>query len=116
MLSTGWGDLTFAEMKAHQDEVKSDADFVPQFDQLIDMTGVTRLEASLEEFKTIARGSLFFSHTSRRALVAKLPLIIGMGPMLGTYREVIGAGQDQLHVFYDRNEALMWLGLDILLP
>jgi len=109
--STGWGHLTFAEMKAHQDQLRSDVAFVPKFDQLIDTTGVTQLDISPEEFKMLARRSLFFSPSSRRAWIATYPLILGMGPLIEAYREVIGAEKDQLHVFYNHNEALEWLGM-----
>ena len=111
VISTAWGHLTFAEMRAHQDQLRSDAAFVPEFNQLIDTTSVTRLDVSTEEFRTLACGSLFFSSSSRRAWIATYPLIRGMGPLLETYREVVGAEKDQLHVFYDHNAALMWLGL-----
>lgn len=115
VLSTVSGVVTFAEAKAHQDRLKKDPDFVPEFNQLLDATEVTALAISTEEAKIIARNSPFFSSSSRRAWIAPNAFLFGMARLIGTYREIAG-GQEQFRVFYDRNEASRWLGLDRVLP
>ena len=109
--SACWGYVIFADAKAHQDQLSKDPDFVPDFNQLLDLTGVTTLEISTEEAKTIARGTLFFSPPSRRAWVASDPLVFGMARLVEAYREMAGA-REEFRVFYDRAEALKWLGID----
>lgn len=38
VISTGWDRVTFAEIKAHQDQLVSDPDFNPEFNQFVDAT------------------------------------------------------------------------------
>ena len=111
VVTTASGRVTFAEAKAHQDQLKSDPDFRPEFDQLLDATAVSELDISNEEAQSLGRTSPFFSASSRRAWVAPNPFLFGMGRLMGTYREIAG-GQEQFRVFYDRDEALKWLGMD----
>lgn len=89
----------------------SDPDFDPAFDLLIDATGITALDITTDEAKTIARQGLF-SSTSRRAFLASSPAIFGMGRLLGAYH-AMATKRDQVRVFYDRALALKWLGLEI---
>jgi len=63
VLSTGWDRVTFAEMKAHQDKLASDPDFNPEFDQFVDATTVSLLEASPDQLKTII-SRRFFPHVA----------------------------------------------------
>lgn len=78
---------------------------------MIDATAVTPLEPSIEEAKILASGSAFFSPSSRRAWVATSPFVFGMARLIDAYHEMAG-GREQLCAFYDRDEALKWLGLD----
>jgi hypothetical protein len=110
--STAWDHLTFAETKNHQNQLFSDPDFDPEFDQLIDAAAVTKWDISVEEAKMMARRS-FFSPTSRRAFVATAPDVFGMERLMQAYHDM-GKTQEQVSVFYNRNEALKWLGLDAL--
>src|SRR5208282_5677900 len=49
VISTAWGHLTFAESRAHQDQLARDPDFSPTFDQLLDATAITTIELSAQE-------------------------------------------------------------------
>ena len=110
VITTAEGRLTFAEAKAHQERLKNDPDFNPEFNQLLDTTAVTTLDISTEEAKIVAHGSLFFAPSSQRAWVAPTPHIFGMARFIQAHREMAGA-QDHFHVFYERDAALKWLGL-----
>ena len=112
VISTASGVLTFAETKAHQDQLKNDPDFIPEFNQLIDMTAVTDIAMSTEEAKTIASRT-FFSASSRRAWVAAQPAIFGMGRLMQVHHEMEEGGS-QVCVFYARDPALKWLGVETL--
>ena len=90
VITTGSDRLTFAEIKAHQDQLLNDPDF--------------------NEAKTIARRRLF-SPTSRRAFVTATPTIFGMGRMMQAYNELSNVAS-QVRVFYDHPSALKWLGLE----
>lgn len=109
VVSTGLGCVTFEEIREHQRRLTSDPDFDPQFDQLIDMTGTSRLDLTVDQVK-IAASQKIFSSTSRRALVATDPAIFGVGRMLETYY-TMASGNERARVLYDKSEALKWLGV-----
>ncbi|MGA2859269.1 MAG: hypothetical protein ABSE40_20575 [Candidatus Sulfotelmatobacter sp.] len=111
-ISTGAGCVTFDEMKAHQDQLLSDPDFNPEFNQVLDGTAVTVLDISVDETKELVRRTMF-SATSRRACVATSPAIYGMMRLAEAYH---GMSKEpyQFAVFYDLLSALKWLGLESL--
>ncbi len=114
VVSTGWERVTFAELKAHQDQLGGDPDFDPTFNQLVDGTAVTGLEVSMEQVRSLAARKLF-SPTSRRAFVAPDPAIFGVGRMWTAYHEM-ATGLENVKMFYDLAAALKWLGLEDLPP
>ena len=110
VISTAWGSVTFAEVMNHQDQLRSDPAFDPNFDQLVDATAVTAVDASTDEVKRAASRRIF-SSTARRAYVATDPAVFGVGRLLGAH---LGMGRvpQQVNIFYDMPAALKWLGLD----
>jgi hypothetical protein len=110
VISTGSDRVTFADLKAHQDQLVSDPDFNPEFNQLLDGIAVTALDVSVDEAKTLANRKVF-SSTSLRAFVAPSPAIFGMGRLWTAYHEMSNA-PSQVCVFYDLTSALKWLGLE----
>jgi hypothetical protein len=111
VISTGWDHVTFAEAKAHQDQLKNDPDFVTEYNQLLDATAITVLAITIEQAKILASGSDFFSSTSRRAWVASKPVIFGLARLMEGYRKVLFA-RGEFCVFYERELAMKWLGLN----
>jgi hypothetical protein len=109
VISTGFGLVTFEEMKAHQNKLFGDPDFKAEFDQLIDATAVTKIELSRDAAEEIASRNIF-SISSRRALVATKPAIFGTGRLLMTYLEM-SSHPSQANVFYELAPALKWLGV-----
>jgi hypothetical protein len=97
-------------LKAHQDQLLSDPDFDPTFNQLVDGTAVVALEATPNELKTII-GRRFLSSTSRRAFLASSLPVLGMGRLMELYskRE---PGREQVCLFHDRESAMRWLRLE----
>jgi hypothetical protein len=73
VVSTAWGNLTFADMDAHQEQLAVDPLFSPEFNQLVDATAVAGINLSLDEAKKVA-GRRLFSSTSRRAFPRKRPI------------------------------------------
>jgi len=109
VLTTGEGIVTFAEMKSHQDRLIADPDRDLKFNQLIDISTVTELSVSVEEAKLLARRAVF-SAESRRAVVASDKSVYGMFRLMQVYHE-LSAGHSHVGIFYDRDEALKWLGV-----
>lgn len=108
VITTAWDNVTFADAKGHQDQLFADPAFDRDFNQLIDATAVTQIDASSEEIRIVASRNIF-SPTSRRAFVASQPLIFGIARMMQMHLNM-AVGQDQANVFYDREAALKWLG------
>ena len=112
VVSMGWGRLTFSDFRCQQDAFKNDPTFDPTFDQLVDVTQVEHLELTTEQAKIIAARGIFHA-SSRRAVVARKPSIFGTARMMDAYHSV-ATGRNHVRVFYDRDAALQWLGLDSL--
>jgi|SRR5215470_857783 len=111
LISTASDRVSFAEMKAHQDQLLSDPDFKAEFNQLVDATAVTGVDVSVEEIRMLVNRKVF-SPTSRRALVATQPAIFGVGRMMAAYLEMSKASSE-VCVFYDLPSALKWLGTEL---
>ena len=110
VISTAWGRVTLAEVMNHQDQLRADPAFDPNFNQLVDATAVDGIDASVEEVKRAANRRIF-STSALRAFVATNPEVFGIGRLLGAHL-AMGRVPQQVHVFYDLPSALKWLGLD----
>ena len=110
VISDGHGRLTVEEMKSHDDQLRSDPDFNPEFNQLVDGTKISSIEGTAEQFRLVA-GRSPFSPASRRAFVADDASIFGVQRMLTTYVELSNTPSN-VHVFRDFPFALKWLGLE----
>ena len=53
VISTAWGQVTFAEARAHQERLRDDPDFDPEFNQFLDATDVSALDITAEEAQTL---------------------------------------------------------------
>lgn len=109
VVSTAWGHVTADEMMVHDDRLRSDPDFSPEFNQLADGTGVESVEGTRDEMRRAA-GRSPFSLGSRRAFVAVSTFVYGMERMITTYIEM-SKTPSLLGVFHDLPSALEWLGL-----
>lgn len=114
VISIGWGQLTFADFRAQQDAFPSDPEFDPTFDQLVDVSEVDHLQLTTAQAKTVAARGIFRS-ASRRAVIAKDPSIFGTARMMDAYHSIT-TGREMVRVFYDRESALSWLGIERLPP
>jgi hypothetical protein len=107
VLSTAWDVLTAAEALDHQNRLRNDADFNPDFSQLGDGTRVTKIEANPLDVQMLAERTIF-SPGSRRAFVTSRTAHFGVLRMFQVYRELAGVGE-QIQVFHDTTSALEWL-------
>ena len=112
ILSKGWGRVTFAEIKALQEQMLNDPAFDPQFDQLSDGTSVTAMELSIYEIRLIANRKVL-SDTSRRAFVAPNPAVFGVGRMMEAFNTMSDTSSLS-GVFHDLRSALKFLGIESL--
>jgi len=112
VVSTGGDCVSWNEIKACQDRTRTDPEFSPEFDQIVDLRSVTDFAMTTDQTRTLARRKIF-SSTSRRALVAPCPAVFGVGRMWEAFTELSG-NPSQIRVFYDLPSALRWLGLKTL--
>jgi len=101
-----FGDVVDEDGPALQRVIREDPDFDPSFSQLLDMTGVTRVDANAETVRRLAQTSVF-STNARRAFVANSDVIFGFARMFEMLRE--SAGGTALRVFRSRDDAMRWL-------
>jgi hypothetical protein len=100
------GSVTFDDVMGHRDRLLADPQFDASFDELIDATGVTKLDISADEVRTFAHRRVL-SVKSRRAVVATRAHIFGVGRMMEIYHEDVV--HTETEVFYSMDEALQWL-------
>ncbi len=109
IVSTGEGRVTLDDVLAHQDSLLRDPDFDPDFDQLVDATGVSAVALSAADLKRLVKNKVF-SPASRIAVVVSSMFVFGMLRMTQTYQELSGS-EPPISVFWDRASALKWLGI-----
>ena len=72
VISTGSDLVTWKEIRARQDQIKTDPDFNPEFNQIVDLRAVTGFDMTSDQARTLAR-RMIFSAASKRAFVAADP-------------------------------------------
>jgi hypothetical protein len=110
ILSSASGEVTGTELLSHQARLIRDPDFDPNFHQLADFTGTTRVSVSSEDVRALAARNIF-APGSRRCVIAPTSEIFGLARMFQTFRELSG-GKEELQIFRDREEAMRWLFSD----
>ena len=106
VLSTISGEITYAEMVAHQRSLSADPDFDPDFSQIGDFTYATLAKISPEEVIKFAQRSIFSPH-ARRAMILPNLADYGLGRMYETLRGL--EGQTGVRAFLTLEEAMDWI-------
>jgi hypothetical protein len=112
VISTGSDLVTWKEIRERQDQTKTDPEFNPEFNQLVDLRAVAGFDMTSGQISALAR-RMIFSATSKRAFVAANPAVFGMGRMWKIFTEM-SDNPSQIRVFYDLPAALKWLNLESL--
>ena len=106
VLSTVSGEITYAEMLAHQRDLSADRDFDPSFTHIADLTYATLDRISPEELLKFAQRSIF-SPEARRAIIISNAEDYELGRMYETLRGL--EGQTGVRAFRTLEEALDWI-------
>jgi hypothetical protein len=107
VIVVGAGILTAEEMRKEQERMNREPDLAPDFNQLIDLKGVTELRLTVEDVRQLSYGSPF-REGSQRAIVVDRPEDYGLARVFQALTEPHGA---ELRVLYDLAEARRWLGM-----
>lgn len=59
VISTASGLVTWDEIKARQDQTRTDPEFDPEFDQIVDLRSATRIELSGDQVRFLAGRRIF---------------------------------------------------------
>jgi len=108
VFSRGSGAFTHEDYKEHMTRLAKDPLFQPKFHQLVDCRSISVMKLTGAEIESLAMKSLFDA-SSLRAFVASNSVQFGLSRMFGTYRKIHG-GQEVM-VFSELKDALVWLGL-----
>jgi hypothetical protein len=102
-----WGAVSEDELHDHNERLRGDPEFVPDYRQLTDITGLTEI---LIGSKAIIQTAIdqFFVPGTRRAIVASSEATFGMARMFALQSE--GSGQT-IEVFREMSKAEEWLGI-----
>jgi hypothetical protein len=105
VFTRGWGRLSDEDLVDYQGRLNADPDFEPDFSQLVDLSGVERLDISAEGVRTIATEDRW-AQEARRAFVAPLDEVYGMVRM---HEAFIGRDSPNIRIFRELAEARAWL-------
>jgi hypothetical protein len=105
--TTAWDSLNGAQVLEHQLQLRSDADFDPDFYQFIDFARVTEIEMDLETVVKLSNINLFSQKSHRAFFAGSNLLAYGMCRMFIAFHGAVGA--DQIQAFKDRDQAWQWL-------
>jgi len=89
VISPGSDLVTWKEIRERQDQTKTDPEFNPDFNQLVDLRAVTGFDMTSGQTSTPA-SRMIFSVTSKRAFVAANPAVFGIGTNVGTFYGNVG--------------------------
>ena len=102
-----WDPVTDREVFDHNKKLRSDPQFEPTYQQLVDLTGITEVVVTTSMINETSLGQ-FFEPGTRRATVAVDDAVYGMARMFALRAESVG---QTIQVFRDLKHARDWLGI-----
>jgi hypothetical protein len=104
-----WGELTDADLTEYYRRLRADPDFQPTFNQFCDLRTVSRIAATPQGLRTLARTKVF-APSARRAFLTSSEADFGLARMFQTYSELEGS---TIGVFKREEDAIAWLATPI---
>lgn len=83
--STYYGDMATADLVQHIAAIRKHPDFNPDFDELIDASGVRSFDVPSDDVRELASRDSPFHARAKRVLVAPQDLVFGLGRMFQTF-------------------------------
>jgi len=78
-------DMTTTDMVQHIAAIRGHPDFNPDFDELIDASGVSSFDIPSDDVRELASHDSPFHASPKRVLVAPQDLVFGLGRMFQTF-------------------------------
>jgi hypothetical protein len=108
VVSTALGNISDAELLAHQRELLGDTKFDPSYPQLDDYRDAEMDHVTTDCIQALAKTTGASKRGSKRALVVRSDIAYGLARMLQALRE---GSRQEIQVFRDLDHALGWLGV-----
>ncbi len=104
-----WGELTDEDLADYYRRLAADPEFQPTFNQFCDLRPVSRIAATPQALRNLARAKVF-APSARRAFLTKNDADFGLARLFQTYSELEGS---TIGVFKQEDEAVAWLATPI---
>jgi hypothetical protein len=104
------GVLTLADLKVTFAEIRGNPEFRPNFQQLINLSEVSKCHLYSKDLYQLKQAYDPFSNKGKRAMVAPHGVLFGIGRM---YQQILNS--QQFEVFHSLLEATSWLGLNAVI-
>ena len=107
VVSRVWGEVTTSQIHEHYRAIQSDPAFVATFNHLVDIRGVTEVEADSQTIRTRGTSDVF-ARGAMRAIVAPPGFLYGIARMFAASAEAAG---QIVSIFETPELAESWLGV-----
>jgi len=100
-----FGDVDYADVTSVNQMLNAMQEFDPTFHQLVDLTGVGKINVSADVLRNFARGQVAFRKESRCAVVAPTDFVYGMARVYAS----VQSDREEFQIFRSYEEAQTWL-------
>ena len=107
IITRAWGQITFADVRAYQQELGQRPEFDPTWAHVVDARDVVQFDLSSADIRDLAATSVL-APAARRAMVATDRATFGLFRMYGTLFELQVDGS-AVGVFTTLDEAIEWV-------
>jgi len=103
-----FGDVDYADVTSVNQMLTAMPEFDRSFDQLVDLTGIAKINVSADVLRNFARGQVVFRKESRCAVVAPTDLVYGMARVYAS----VQSDRNDFQIFRTFEEAQSWLAIE----
>lgn len=104
--SAFYGKISDAEFMEHRSAIRSDPDFKPDFNEIVDFTAVTEASLSESALATLAASPSLFEKSALHIVVASADWVFQMA---GKYKSMSRSSRPNFHIVRSREEAYQLL-------
>jgi hypothetical protein len=108
VFSSATGVVVSGDVLDHMERLRSDPNFIPEFNQILDLRAVTKFQIPSEDIRGFAKRNVF-APTSKRSFLVASESLFGVARMFDTYRKM--EGEQGIKIVSDMDQARSWVGL-----
>jgi len=103
-----FGDIDYADVISVNQSLMASPDFDPTYHQLVDLTGVGKINVSADVLRNFARAQVTFHKESRCAVVAPSDVVYGMARIYAS----VQSDREDFQIFRSYEAAQQWLAIE----